>query len=532
MGWPVEPDVSDSGFPEASRWFRKKLSVPAAEWASLSDRARQRAFSVGGVTQLELVQDVWSAIDKAVANGTTLKDFKDEIGDRLARAWGGEDPLRLETVFRQGVQSAYNAGRYEQQNDPAVIQLRPYLRFSAILDSRTTKHICFPAHGTTLPADHPWWATHQPPCHMLCRSTAISLTQDQLEEHGGITADPTQVMPAPGFGGPPSLEWAPQIGKYDPTLATAFLERQDVPPAPPVLPPTHTPEHWTTHYTTQGYGHEAATSLALGRAAQERGLDEVASKMRKNLGALSKDHASLLEEQLAKIPAAKKTATLRELLDDESIAPTEADKHRLRALAALYGHANALGDSLATAKMFTEDSLKVRGSVQKKMTARRIVAQAVARVGPYLSEDAIPPEVEITWKAGRAYQSKGKIVMEAKEQRLKAATLEHEYGHAIEWASSSRLRAADQFLEKRAGPDVPRQLRTLTGKPYGRDEYTHEDRFWDPYVGKLYGRRGEIYGSELTSLGLQWLLDPAMMGQFHAADPEHFLFALGQLADR
>jgi len=167
MAWSVKPSISDSGFPEASKWFRNRLPVTDDDWDALSDSAKLRAFNVAGVAQLDLVQDVWSGIDEAVSDGTTLAEFRAVVGERLAAAWGGSAPYRVETIFRTNVQSALNAGRYEQQNDPDVLAQRPLLRYSAILDSRTTE-ICKAAHGTVLPASDPWWHSHQPPCHHAC----------------------------------------------------------------------------------------------------------------------------------------------------------------------------------------------------------------------------------------------------------------------------------------------------------------------------------------------------------------------------
>jgi SPP1 gp7 family putative phage head morphogenesis protein len=222
VAWNVAPDLSDSGFPEASKWFRQKLPVTDDEWAALGARAKQRAFNVGGVTQLELVQEVWTAVDTAVAAGTTLAEFQDEVGAKLANAWGGADPFRLETAFRTNVQAAFNAGRYEQQNDPGVLAQRPWWKFSAILDSRTTP-ICAAAHGTTLPANDPWWQSHQSPCHFNCRSTVISLTDEQATR----TEVVSQIPASPGFGAPPAIEWSPDISKFSPELADALLRRTD-----------------------------------------------------------------------------------------------------------------------------------------------------------------------------------------------------------------------------------------------------------------------------------------------------------------
>lgn len=71
------------------------------------------------------------------------------------------------TIFRTNVQSAYNAGAYQQRNDPAVRKRRPFWQFRAIQDARTSD-LCRPLDGIVRPADDPWWKTHTPPLHHQC----------------------------------------------------------------------------------------------------------------------------------------------------------------------------------------------------------------------------------------------------------------------------------------------------------------------------------------------------------------------------
>jgi SPP1 gp7 family putative phage head morphogenesis protein len=234
MTWKVSADPVD--FVEAIAWFRKRIALTKAEWRALDGRAKATAFTVAGVAQLDLINHVWRALDKAVTSGTSLEDFKRDVGNSLRAAWGGhvKDPAwRLETIFRTNVQSAYSAGRYRQAKHPDVIADRPFWMFDAILDGRETP-ICKICDGVTLPADDPWWNTHVPPLHYSCRSSVIALHDAKP------TKKPPSDVPPDGFGlTPADAEWAPDLAKYPKPLADAFVAKQKAAPPPrPASKPT------------------------------------------------------------------------------------------------------------------------------------------------------------------------------------------------------------------------------------------------------------------------------------------------------
>jgi len=163
----AEPSADPDKFQEAIRAHRRKVPITDPAFRALTEAERERAFWVAGVTQGEAVQEIFDAIDRAIEHGTTLEKFKEDVGQRLVEAWGGEDAARTETIFRTNTMSSYNAGRYEVFSDPAVKAARPYLRFDAVGDSRTSD-ICEALDGKVLPADDPFWRTHSPPLHHQC----------------------------------------------------------------------------------------------------------------------------------------------------------------------------------------------------------------------------------------------------------------------------------------------------------------------------------------------------------------------------
>lgn len=224
--WDVDPDPVNPE--EAIAWFRARVRLTPDEYRALEDRARRKAFAVAGVADLDLLSDTFTAIDRAVADGTTYETFVQEIGARLEKRWGGPDSSRLGTIFNTNVQSAYSAGRWRQLTDPDVIKERPVWLFDAVLDGRVTP-LCRGLDGTTLPADDPWWRTHHPPLHFNCRSGIISLTEQEAATRG-VTETPPRAPAASGFGlAPDAGEWTPDLTKYPPELQSAYEAAQPPP---------------------------------------------------------------------------------------------------------------------------------------------------------------------------------------------------------------------------------------------------------------------------------------------------------------
>lgn len=213
-------------FEEAIAALRRRVPMTKDAWSELEQEELEFAFTVADVAQLDLVVDVYEAIERAVRDGTTLEDFKADVGDDLEDAWGEESPARLEAVFRTNVMGAYNGGRYAAAQQ--VKDERPYWRFDGPDDSRTSKDICRPCVGVILPADHPWWRTHYPILHIRCRHRVSSLTKEQAEAQG-ITESPPHVEVPAGFGQAPSggggSDWAPDPGDYPDELGSALDDR-------------------------------------------------------------------------------------------------------------------------------------------------------------------------------------------------------------------------------------------------------------------------------------------------------------------
>jgi len=228
----VPQGISDDPlkFDAAIEALRKKVAITDAEWAALEEAERQYAFKVANVAQIDVIADVFEAIQRAIDDGTTLDQFAADIGPALENAWGAQDAARIENVFRTNVMGAYNAGRHEEQQ--AVSDTRPYWRADVVLDDRTSDDICDPIGraNVVLPVDHPWWQTHYPPLHYNCRTVVTSLTAEQAQREG-ISSNGPNVRALPGFGTPPAGsgggDWEPEIRDYPPALRGALKDALD-----------------------------------------------------------------------------------------------------------------------------------------------------------------------------------------------------------------------------------------------------------------------------------------------------------------
>ena len=215
------PDILTVSPEEAIRHFRAKGYHIGFDWRDTAAEAHLRSFTVAKAMELDLLEVIRSAVDKAIAEGTTFEAFRAELEPELVRRgwWGRREmrdpvtgmlrnvqlgsPSRLRTIFDTNIRTAYARGRW--QRIERVSAAMPYLRYVSVLDSRTRPaHRAW--HGTVLPWNHPWWQTHFPPNGWRCRCTVVQLSEEDLEDFGFRVSD----------AAPPSRgqEWAnPRTGE-------------------------------------------------------------------------------------------------------------------------------------------------------------------------------------------------------------------------------------------------------------------------------------------------------------------------------
>ena len=184
---------------EAIKYFRSKGYKISFDWQDVWQEEHAHAFTVAKAMRTDILQDIRRSMDSAIAEGTTLQEFKKQLKPTLQeKGWWGRklliDPKtgeekevqlgssrRLRTIFDTNMRSAYAAGRWERIE--RVKKTRPYLRYIAVQDNRTRdKHRQW--HNTILPVDHPFWQKFYPPNGWHCRCSVQQLSKRDLDKRG------------------------------------------------------------------------------------------------------------------------------------------------------------------------------------------------------------------------------------------------------------------------------------------------------------------------------------------------------------
>ena len=174
--------------------YAEKMEVVLPDIFYATGNMRARTTTVSGLASLSQIKYVIDQLNKVIADGKSLDDFKQMVrtGDIKIKL----PDYRLDTIYRTNIQTAYSYGRFQQQLK--VIDTRPYWMYDAVNDSRTR-----PTHraldNVIALASSSFWKTHYPPLGYNCRCAVISLTQKQAEDRG-VTQELPLVNADNGFG--------------------------------------------------------------------------------------------------------------------------------------------------------------------------------------------------------------------------------------------------------------------------------------------------------------------------------------------
>ncbi|WP_025377255.1 phage head morphogenesis protein [Yersinia hibernica] len=189
---------------EAIRYFESKGYTIGFNWHDVEARAHATAFTVAGILKQDVLEDVRHSLNDSLRNGTTFEQFKKQLIPVLEqKGWMGKGlvadadgvlegkqltPRRLKTIFQTNMQSAYNAGRYEEQL--ANAEFRPYWERVAVMDRLTRpKHAAL--NGFTARYDDPVWQFMYPPDGYRCRCRVRARSEADISRYS-ITVQSSQ----------------------------------------------------------------------------------------------------------------------------------------------------------------------------------------------------------------------------------------------------------------------------------------------------------------------------------------------------
>lgn len=87
---PSIRNVFKQPFREQVDFFRAKLNLSTDRWDDIRKAAHDRAFIVAGAAKADLLDDLQGAVDKAIADGESIANFRERFRDIVKRnGWHG-----------------------------------------------------------------------------------------------------------------------------------------------------------------------------------------------------------------------------------------------------------------------------------------------------------------------------------------------------------------------------------------------------------------------------------------------------------
>jgi SPP1 gp7 family putative phage head morphogenesis protein len=183
---------------KAIAYLKSKGYAVTWNWQDMLDQAHDQAFTVAKAMRLDLLSDIRAALETALQDGQTLKQFITGMQPTLeAQGWWGRQvivdsdgvgelvqlgsPRRLKTIYQTNLQSAYMAGRKAEMEQTA--ETHPYWMYVAILDGKTRpSHRAL--HGQVFRHDDPIWSAIFPPNGFNCRCRVVALSEAAVKRRG------------------------------------------------------------------------------------------------------------------------------------------------------------------------------------------------------------------------------------------------------------------------------------------------------------------------------------------------------------
>ncbi|RQW70338.1 hypothetical protein EBB56_13390 [Halomonas sp. YLB-10] len=185
-------------FQQQIDYFRGKLNLPTRSWSDLYAQEHDQAFVVAGAMKRDLIGELRGAVERAIAEGGTLEQFRtdfDRIVERHGWQYNGGRGWRTRVIWETNLRQSYNAGRETQMADPELRQRRPYGLYRHG-DSRNPHPLHLAWDGMELPLDDPWWATHTPQNGWGCSCKKFMIGPRDVERMGlSVTEQSPPVEP-------------------------------------------------------------------------------------------------------------------------------------------------------------------------------------------------------------------------------------------------------------------------------------------------------------------------------------------------
>ena len=202
-----KPEWLNLSFAEAVEWFRQKINIPTEKWDEIDAAAREKAFTVAGMTKAEMLDDARLLVERQLTEGNSYDDFQKQwkrlIGRQGWKSKGNQD-RRIYIIADTNVRKAYSAGKRLQYESAGLQDRMPY-KVWRWRDSPVPRPNHKALHNKAILASDPFWdAVGDLPCGFGCRCQSFYANEQTLKLLGATILasppDPDTIVDK-GFGG-------------------------------------------------------------------------------------------------------------------------------------------------------------------------------------------------------------------------------------------------------------------------------------------------------------------------------------------
>lgn len=190
----AKPDIIPK---EALDWLKAKKLSPGFDYRDIWRDEHSLGFTVAKMTQLDLLSDVQSLVEEALAEGQSFAQFREVLKPLLVkRGWWGQqmmdDPLtgasrvvqlgsdrRIRTIYETNMRTARSAGQWERIE--RTRRAMPYLLYT-LGPSREHRAEHLQWADLCLPVDDPFWQTHIGPNGWGCKCGVRQVSKYEYEQ--------------------------------------------------------------------------------------------------------------------------------------------------------------------------------------------------------------------------------------------------------------------------------------------------------------------------------------------------------------
>lgn len=171
--------------------FREQIDFmrakqPVVDYWRVQGAAHDQSFVSAGAHRVDLVADLHAIINRAISDGTTLQDFREDyfaVLDNYGWEPDGGREWRARVIYETNLRTSYAAGRYAQLQ--AVKAERPFWVYNHSDAVETPRELHLLWDSLAIHADNPWWQLHYPPNGWGCCCFVTAYSLEELQRYLG-----------------------------------------------------------------------------------------------------------------------------------------------------------------------------------------------------------------------------------------------------------------------------------------------------------------------------------------------------------